>query len=200
VEQETIWIVAVVALAVGVLIGYLLGKSGGSEIKRKRLEEELNGSRIEMDRYKEEVTTHFEKTAALVNELTDQYRKVHQHLATGAQNLCPDQQAGRSLQSSLQPKLEANPVHDDTLESSTHKKTVTQPTKASETATDNQTADDAAPEAPRDWAPKKPNDQGTLSDSYGLKKGEEETPETPPYPDPGLNDDETTAAKPNQKS
>ncbi|KGK43112.1 hypothetical protein LH51_02075 [Nitrincola sp. A-D6] len=118
-EQETLWIVAVVALVVGVLIGYLLGKSGSNKVKSKRLEEELHGSRAEMDRYKEEVTSHFEQTAALVNELTDQYRKVHQHLATGAQNLCPDQQAGRSLQSSLQPKLEANTSDDTTLEPAT---------------------------------------------------------------------------------
>jgi len=198
VEQETIWIVAVVALAVGVLIGYLLGKSGGTEIKRKRLEEELNGSRAEMDRYKQEVTSHFEQTAALVNELTDQYRKVHQHLATGAQNLCPDQQPGRSLQSSLQPKLEATRA-DDALDSSTQKAADQQPPESNAKEADKQTSADAEPEAPRDWAPKKPNDQGTLSDGYGLKKEQEETPKTPPYPDPGLNDDETTSVKPNQK-
>lgn len=184
-EQETIWIVAVVALAVGVLIGYLLGKSGGNEVKRKHLEEELNSSKAEMDRYKQEVTSHFEQTAALVNELTDQYRKVHQHLATGAQSLCPDQQAGRSLQSSLQPKLEAS-THDED-EKSMPQEAATQSTQTS-------------PEAPKDWAPKKPNDEGTLSDGYGLKKGEEVKPATPPNPDPGLNDDETTPAKPDQKS
>lgn len=192
-EQETIWIVAVVALAVGVLIGYLLGKSGGNEINRKRLEEELNGSRVEMDRYKDEVTTHFEKTAALVNELTDQYRKVHQHLATGAQNLCPDQQAGRSLQSSLQPKLEAT-HYEGRLDSATQAEAVTQPSEIPDTATDT-----SAPEAPRDWAPKKPNDKGTLSDGYGLKKGDEDTPKAPPYPDPDVNDDETTPVKPHHK-
>ncbi|WP_417579177.1 YhcB family protein [Nitrincola sp.] len=196
-EQETIWIIAVVALAVGVLIGYLLGKSGGNEVKSKRLEEELNGSRIEMDRYKQEVTTHFEQTASLVNELTDQYRKVHQHLATGAQNLCPDQQPGRSLQSSLQPKLEATGI-DNTLEASSQEASTPEP-ETNTTEAENPTPMDAAPEAPRDWAPKKPNDEGTLSDRYGLKKGEEESPKAPPYPDPGLNDDETTPVKPGQK-
>lgn len=177
-EQETIWIIAVVALAVGVLIGYLMGKSGGNETRRRILEDELKGSRAEMDRYKQEVTSHFEQTANLVNELTEQYRKVHQHLATGAQNLCPDQTPGRALQSSLQPKLEATP------------NTVTQPVKAKEEA-------EPTPEAPKDWAPKKPDDEGTLSDRYGLKKSTDSDLNKPPQPDPGLNDDETE--KPGQK-
>lgn len=195
-DQQTIWIIAIVALAVGVLIGYLMGKSGGSDAQRKVLEEELKGSRAEMDRYKEEVTTHFEHTAALVNDLTDQYRKVHQHLATGAQNLCPDQQPGRSLQSSLQPKLESKT--DDLVADApdTDETAVTEPTQQ-ETQETQETAPEAAKtpedtdsnyEAPKDWAPKKPDDEGTLSDSYGLKKSGEEAP-TPPQPDPGLHEE-----------
>ena len=211
-EQETIWIIAIVALAVGVLIGFLMGKSGSSETQRKTLEEELNGSRAEMDRYKEEVTTHFEQTAALVNELTEQYRKVHQHLATGAQNLCPDQAAGRSLQSSLQPKLEKSasesershtteieqPSSDDSSASvSTEKSTSMNTAEAQDTETVEATIEETkkedqeiAQEPPRDWAPKSPNDEGTLSDRYGLKKNTEESP-NPPQPDPGLNEDES---------
>ena len=220
-EQETVWIIAIVALAVGILIGFLMGKSGSSEAQRKTLEEELNGSRAEMDRYKKEVTSHFEQTASLVNELTDQYRKVHQHLATGAQNLCPDQAAGRSLQSSLQPKLE-NTQTDPNATDIEPEKTVNDPATATTTDTEqpakkDETADtvsekeDAVAETPssteetqpskdsestdsveppKDWAPKNPEEEGTLSDSYGLKKKAEDAP-TPPHPDPGLHEEET---------
>lgn len=211
-EQETIWIIAIVALAVGLLIGFLMGKSGSSETQRKTLEEELNGSRAEMDRYKQEVTTHFEQTASLVNELTEQYRKVHQHLATGAQNLCPDQAAGRSLQSSLQPKLEKSaseaehsdiskieqPSSDDSSSTavSTEKSNTVNTADAQDAETVETTIEETkkedqeiTPEPPKDWAPKSPDDEGTLSDRYGLKKKVEDAP-NPPQPDPGLNEDE----------
>lgn len=191
-DQQTIWIIAIVALAVGVLIGFLMGKSGSSDSQRKVLEEELNGSRAEMDRYKEEVTTHFEHTAALVNELTEQYRKVHQHLATGAQNLCPDQKPGRSLQSSLQPKLENSPTEAESP-AAKEKTTDDNTTQETQTAKTNTSSTQEEPEkdieAPKDWAPKQPNDEGTLSDSYGLKKKVEDAP-NPPQPDPGLNEEE----------
>lgn len=211
-EQETIWIIAIVALAVGVLIGFLMGKSGSSETQRKTLEDELNGSRAEMDRYKTEVTSHFEQTASLVNELTEQYRKVHQHLATGAQNLCPDQAAGRSLQSSLQPKLEKSttePEQSDQkhLDQAAEEKPTTssapseelnevntaetsENTTESKAAKEKQETPEINIEPPRDWAPKSPHDEGTLSDRYGLKKKSEDMP-NPPYPDPGLNEDES---------
>ena len=210
-EQETIWIIAIVALAVGVLIGFLMGKSGSSETQRKTLEEELKGSRAEMDRYKTEVTSHFEQTASLVNELTEQYRKVHQHLATGAQNLCPDQAAGRSLQSSLQPKLEKSttePEQSDQnhLDQADEEKPTTSSAPSeelnevnTEETSENITESKATKEKPenpeinieppKDWAPKSPDDEGTLSDRYGLKKKTEDTP-NPPHPDPGLNEDE----------
>lgn len=182
-EQETVWIIAVVALAVGVLIGFLMGRSGSGEPYRKTLEAELRGSRAEMDRYKKEVTQHFEQTASLVNELTDQYRKVHQHLATGAQSLCPDQTAGRSLQSSLQPKLDKG-IGGAMLAQEATGSTLPM------TETNQSAKPSAEPlEPPKDWAPKKPDDEGTLSDRYGLKK-KPETSITPPLPDPGLHEED----------
>jgi len=212
VEQETIWIIAIVALAVGVLIGFLMGKSGSSETQRKTLEDELKGSRAEMDRYKKEVTSHFEQTASLVNELTEQYRKVHQHLATGAQNLCPDQAAGRSLQSSLQPKLENSVSESQQVDKAELDQSVegkpnissapseelnevnTEETKDNSTESKSSTEKQEDPEIniepPKDWAPKSADDEGTLSDRYGLKKKSEDMP-NPPHPDPGLNEDES---------
>ncbi len=207
-EQETVWIIAIVALAVGVLIGFLMGKSGSSEAQRKTLEAELNGSRAEMDRYKKEVTSHFEQTATLVNELTEQYRKVHQHLATGAQALCPDQAAGRSLQSSLQPKLEkvtseespdstpGDLSQENQSESQKHETAESgQPVEKTNEVKPPEPEPEPEPdpelniEPPKDWAPKKPDDEGTLSDRYGLKKNAEEAPK-PPQPDPGLHEEE----------
>ncbi|EXJ12735.1 MULTISPECIES: Z-ring associated ZapG family protein [Nitrincola] len=174
-EQETIWIITLIALVIGAMIGYMLGFSKGSSKQKIETANEIKQTKTELHRYKQEVTSHFETTAELVNNLTEQYRKVHEHLASGAQTLCPNQAAGNSLHASLQPKQvealipdvqteDVKPPQDSNLEDQTN-----------------------VIEPPRDYAPKAPNEEGTLSSSYGLKKKDEITP--PPQPDPGLNDE-----------
>ena len=163
-EQSNIWILTLVALAVGVLIGFLLGRvKGGSQ----GLAEERDQVRNELESYRTQVTDHFAATAELVNGLTEQYRRVHQHLATGAQTLCNDPQTVESLQSSLQPRLSSSDIP-----------TVTD-------AVDNADAEEL-PEPPRDYAPKGSGEEGTLSERYGLKRpqadAEEEQPPTPADP------------------
>lgn len=180
-EQETMWILAVVALAIGILIGYLLGGSGRGDDQRKRLEEELNGSRTEMDRYKTEVAAHFQKTATLVNQLTEQYREVHQHLAKSADELCSDAKTRAALEDAFYPRLE-KAVTDEAPASSP------QPNPDSDVGAVQASP---VPEAPRDYAPKKPEDPGTLSANYGLKKQPDDA-STPPQPDPGLPETEVT--------
>ncbi|WP_409523257.1 YhcB family protein [Nitrincola sp. MINF-07-Sa-05] len=168
-ELENIWIIAAAALAVGALIGYLIGRSGDAEQQKRKLEEELTATRQEMDKYKKDVTSHFEQTASLVNELTDNYRKVHQHLASSAQTLCPGQPAGNALKASLQPQqLVENLEQPGAAKAETAQK-ATDKTVATE---QHEAVDEKEThvEPPRDYAPKKPEDEGTLSDRYGLKK------------------------------
>lgn len=174
-EQETIWIITLIALVIGAMIGYMLGFSKGSSKQKIETADEIKQTKTELHRYKQEVTSHFETTAELVNNLTEQYRKVHEHLASGAQTLCPNQAAGNSLHASLQPKQVEALIPD------------AQP-EETEAADDSSSKDETnAIEAPRDYAPKAPNEEGTLSSSYGLKKKDELTP--PPQPDPGLHDE-----------
>ncbi len=156
-EQNNIWILTLVALAVGVLIGYLLGRvKGGSQ----SLVEERDQVRNELESYKEQVTSHFAATAELVNGLTEQYRRVHQHLAAGAQTLCNDPDTVESLQSSLQPRLSKEDIP-----------TVTD-------AVDNTEAEEL-PQPPRDYAPKGAGEEGTLSERYGLHRPQPEEAEEP---------------------
>src|SRR5690625_7534129 len=51
--------------------------------------------RQEQQHYRDQVSAHFQRTAELVNELTSNYRAVHNHLAQGARDLCPE--AGDAL-------------------------------------------------------------------------------------------------------
>ncbi len=79
-------------LLIGLLCGFLLGRSMSAGNKKARdTERQLEEVRKSQDSYKAEVTEHFSNTALLLNKLTDSYREVHSHLATGAQALCEGQ-------------------------------------------------------------------------------------------------------------
>ncbi|MBA4503105.1 YhcB family protein [Marinobacterium marinum] len=155
-EQTNIWIVTLVALGIGALIGFLLGRAGNRGGRDQELIDELDNTRSELESYKRKVSDHFEQTAELVNGLTDQYRKVHQHLAGSAENLCPGLPASAALQHELRPSLSSETRDVDNAEVDT--------------------TQSEQPEPPRDYAPKKPNEAGTLSEEYGFdRKDEEET-------------------------
>ena len=85
-EQSSVWIIGIVALAIGAVIGYLLGRSGGDNSQQEQLTKQLEETQQELNGYKEQVNTHFARTAELVNNLTESYKEVHQHLASSAQS------------------------------------------------------------------------------------------------------------------
>lgn len=157
--SSTVWIIAVVALIVGTLIGYLLGRSGGNDNRQLELIEQLDETQRELAEYKEKVTTHFEETADLVSSLTDSYKAVHLHLAKSSVELCSSDVATRTLEAAAQPRLTAEPEDDAVADAI-----------PSEPAEETK----SPMEAPRDYAPKKPDEEGTLSETFGLKEGEKE--------------------------
>jgi hypothetical protein len=65
-----------------------------------RLRTELERTRSEMERYKASVNSHFSKTSDLVSELTQDYVKVYQHLAEGAQTLSDSPEFTQMLEQS----------------------------------------------------------------------------------------------------
>ena len=146
-EESNIWIIGVVALVIGAVIGYLVGRSGNGTNQ----EHELEQAKLELDAYKEKVSSHFEETAELVNKMTESYRGVYQHLATGAAALC-DADTARSIESTMQPQLTAQ-----------------KEVKAEEVTESDDSTDESYVEPPRDYAPKKPDQEGTLSENYGVK-------------------------------
>ncbi len=86
--ENTIWLVGLLALAAGISIGALAYRLFTTSVKEvDKIKAELNDARQELDQYKAGVTQHFDKTAELVNDLAQNYVKVYQHLAEGAQTL-----------------------------------------------------------------------------------------------------------------
>ena len=96
-----LWLVGVIALAVGGAIGFFvphINKAARSGNNRQSMEDELQALRDRHDSYRHDVAAHFDKTAELLSQLLGNYRDVHNHLANGAEHLCPNEQIRRLQQ------------------------------------------------------------------------------------------------------
>jgi uncharacterized membrane-anchored protein YhcB (DUF1043 family) len=86
----TIVILAGAALFIlGVGLGVLFGRRTSPAAQRQRdAELKLDQALQDKKAYEDEVVEHFTETATLLNNLTERYRDVHNHLAKGASSLC----------------------------------------------------------------------------------------------------------------
>lgn len=149
--QQALILTALISLLIGGLIGYILaaGVSPRGGNSRRALENRLKSTEQQMEDYQTEVAKHFERTADLVNNLTESYKDVHVHLAKGAADLTD------------------SPVGQQFLANSA--KAWLPPEQPEELVDEN-----ANIEPPKDWAPEK----GTLSEEFGLdKKNRPEEPQ-----------------------
>jgi uncharacterized protein len=86
-----VWLTALGCLVAGAILGAVLYKIFKSdEVKIHRLEAQIQQLTEEYSRYKKDVHNHFSDSAQLVANLTQSYQEVYQHLAQGAQTLCPE--------------------------------------------------------------------------------------------------------------
>jgi uncharacterized membrane-anchored protein YhcB (DUF1043 family) len=128
---------------IGAGIGWYLALNSRSDNKRRvimDLENQLDQARQSRADYEAEVTEHFVQTAELLHKLTDDYRAVYSHLAKGADQLCGDQISLSAAALNAPSDQAGDPA---------------------------QWADVAQP---LDYAPKKPDEQGQLSETFGLDK------------------------------
>lgn len=160
-DISTLWMIGVIAVLAGVVIGLVMARLNERSGGRDALQVELDETRSELEKYKQDVGVHFAQTAELVNRLTESYRDVHQHLSQSAQKLCDDETLVASLMAQEQRPVLAQPVKTE--------------------STDEQ--DDSTVEPPKDYAPRQTDDDtGTLSEQYGLKnKGKNAKDEEPPF-------------------
>ena len=76
-------------LLLGIGLGMLLGRrTSPAALKQREAERRLDQLLQDKQAYEDEVVEHFTDTAKLLNQLTEQYRDVHNHLAKGADRLC----------------------------------------------------------------------------------------------------------------
>jgi len=83
-----VWQISIISLVAGAMIGALAYRLFAPSVKQAgKIKSELDVSREELNSYKASVNQHFNETSELVNDLTQNYVKVYQHLAEGAQTL-----------------------------------------------------------------------------------------------------------------
>lgn len=101
------WLIGIVCLAVGMAAGLLIARrfDNSSPGKTEELEARIRELERTHEDYREHVSEHFSMTADLVQQMTESYRDVYQHLARGAQDLCNDEVAGKLLPASEQAHL-----------------------------------------------------------------------------------------------
>lgn len=116
---SSVWQISIIALVAGAMIGALVYRLFSPSVKQaEKIKTDLYQVRGELASYKASVRQHFEKTSELVNDLTQNYVRVYQHLAEGAQTL-GDNKAFPSLLEQHQGKISiaiddtSNAVSDD---------------------------------------------------------------------------------------
>lgn len=151
---STVVIACLITLAAGGIVGYLLAARGTRPQRSSELEKRLSDTEDKLHAYQRDVTEHFAQTAELVNNLTENYRAIHEHLANSALKLTTPE-ISRQLLGNMKTSLPG----DDNSETQLHGDYV---------------------EAPRDWAPKRHGSKGTLSEDYGLGDSDVDTPAEEP--------------------
>lgn len=142
--EADLLIAATATLLVGALAGALLAAFFAPDNRKSRdLERRLNDTTDDLKAYRQEVSEHYAQTAQLIDDLTESYRKVHNHLAEGAATLL-DTRGGRPIMRNIPSQEQIEAVGDPD-------------------------SDEVLP--PLDYAPKhSPYEKGMLDESFGLDK------------------------------
>ena len=94
-----LWLTGIGCLAIGICLGVIAASrlKSSSPSRVAALEETVQQLQTQHERYRDHVGQHFSMTAELVQQMTESYRDVYQHLASGAQELCSGEVANKLL-------------------------------------------------------------------------------------------------------
>lgn len=138
----------------GICYAFIAGTRSESKVERqmRELQEEFTA-------YRENVNQHFNKTAQLVNNLTDNYIAMQKHLEDAAVSF------SEPPKSFTLEKTESLPAAKPGFVSLEERQKLELRPKAS----DAEFEESVSVEPPKDYAPKaKPSDKGQLSEDFGL--------------------------------
>jgi uncharacterized membrane-anchored protein YhcB (DUF1043 family) len=82
-------VIAVIGVLVAAVIGFYLGRNNSANAKGlASLEADLKEKQDELDAFRDKVSSHFEKTANLFNQVSDSYQSLYDHMANSSSQLC----------------------------------------------------------------------------------------------------------------
>lgn len=140
------WITLIAALLVALVAGAVLGrlwfKTRGEDTES--LKRQLDDLKREHQNYQINVTEHFNRTTDLIESLNKNYSAIRDHLNQGADHLVAPEY-----------RLESVRVGGEDLQ---------------DLAPGAEAVDELS--RPRDYAPKDRNEEGTLSETFGLRREE----------------------------
>ena len=97
---------ALIGLVVGIIIGAVAMRFGNRKLRQQQaLQYELEKNKAELDEYREELVSHFARSAELLDTMAHDYRQLYQHMAKSSSSLLPELSA------------EANPFRNRLAES-----------------------------------------------------------------------------------
>ncbi|HHO69139.1 MAG TPA: DUF1043 family protein [Gammaproteobacteria bacterium] len=89
-DTSWLWATGLIAFAFGIVAGAIVTAllTAGRGRRSEQLQQELDRLQKELDDYREQVAQHFLRTSELVQQMTQSYRDVYEHLASGSEQLC----------------------------------------------------------------------------------------------------------------
>ena len=86
------WEYALIGLVVGIIIGAVAMRFGNRKLRQQQtLQHDLEKSKAELEEYRQELTSHFARSAELLDNMADDYRQLYQHMAKSSDHLLPNQ-------------------------------------------------------------------------------------------------------------
>ncbi|TKI06916.1 Z-ring associated protein ZapG [Martelella alba] len=86
------WEYALIGLVVGIIIGAVAMRFGNRKLRQQQtLQHELEQSKAELEEYREELTSHFARSAELLDNMAHDYRQLYQHMVKSSDSLLPNQ-------------------------------------------------------------------------------------------------------------
>ena len=82
------WEYALIGLVVGIIIGAVAMRFGNRKLRQQQaLQYELEKNKAELDEYREELVSHFARSAELLDTMAHDYRQLYQHMAKSSSSL-----------------------------------------------------------------------------------------------------------------
>lgn len=141
-EWTTLLSALLAALVIGALLGRRLFRKASQD--NSSLKGQLDELKQQYQNYQINVTEHFNRTTDLIEELNKNYGRIQEHLNFGAEQFVRPEYQLDSARTAETSLEDLSPPPDFNTE----------------------------PVGPRDYAPKAPAEEGTLSETYGLKRSD----------------------------